>query len=259
MSRSESYRLKSFKVSDPDARIRKPGQLLEFERANGDFVRIPKNTQVKVSEIKTVPGGSTRSIVFARAFSTDGSREYGWTSSRNFAGRFINETLGELAPKRGANRYGPNAAWSRGQYISQITLVSIVDVRLEIERIALKTLDAYLDVVDAAARDGVRVALTSGFRSYPEQKYLWDGWRRRLPGFNLAAKPGRSKHQNGIAFDISVAGANGDPTYEWLRDNATSHGFVRTVNGERWHWEYDVDKASRAAARGTYKTSNVRT
>ena len=101
------------------------------------------------------------------------------------------------------------------------------------------------------------LAIHSGFRSFPEQALLFDGFKKGIPGFNLAAEPGKSKHQNGIAFDIDVPGGLGNPTYDWLTQNAPARGFVRTVNGEPWHWEFDRNKAAIAVAAHTFKTSNV--
>lgn len=267
MSRTENFADKTFVVADPDARVRKADNLMEFERFTaadtlppgeqvGNFKRIPKGTRVKVDQIKVVPTGSAGTIVFAHALAEEGS-DLGWTSSRNFDGKFVNVTLGTKPPPPGTNQFGPNAAWSRGKFLKQITLAEIVDRRLEVERIALDTLEPYLDMVDAAAKDGVQVAINSGFRSFPEQKLLHDGFVKKLPGFNLAAKPGRSNHQNGIAFDIAVAGGDGDPTYEWLKKNAPARGFVRTVSGEPWHWEFDQAKAAAAVKAKTFKTGNV--
>ena len=132
-----------------------------------------------------------------------------------------------------------------------------MDLRLEIERLALNTIEPYAALAAAAASDGIQVTLNSGFRSYPEQKYLHDGFARRLRGFNTAAPPGFSKHQNGIAFDFSVPGGDGNPTYEWLKQNAPAFGFVRTVSQEPWHWEWDEQKARAAIVAGTFKTENV--
>jgi hypothetical protein len=269
MSQSDSYLDKIFTVTDPDARLRKPGDLMAFlvytaadtlppGEAVGNFKRIPQNTKVKVDDIEIVRTGNSGSIVFGHALSADGTRELGWTSTRNFADKFINETLGALPPERRAGKFGPNAAWSGGDYLGQITLVQIVDVKLEIERIALDTLAPYMALVNAAATKNISIAINSGFRSYPEQKYLYDGFTRGLPGFNTAAPPGTSKHQNGIAFDIRVGGGDGDPVYEWLKANAPALDFIRTVNKEPWHWEFDHVKAARAVANHTYKTSNVR-
>jgi hypothetical protein len=268
MTRTRSYTDKTFIVADPDARIRKSGNLLEFETYGpgdplpagekiGNIKRIPRKERVKVDKIKLVPTGSSGSIVFGHVWSPDGAVEYGWTSTRNLDGKFINETFGEVPPAPGSGRFSPNAAWKGGTYIGQRTLVEIMDARLEIERIALDTLDAYVELVEAAARDGVPVALNSGFRSYAEQKYLYEGFVKKRRGFNKAAKPGRSNHQNGIAFDIAVAGVTGNPVYDWLKRNAPARGFIRTVNGEPWHWEYDKAKAAAAVAAHTFKTSNV--
>jgi hypothetical protein len=259
MSASQSYLDKTFTVADPDARLRKPGDLMEFltgGAAVGGFKVIPKGTVVKVDDIEIVRTGGSGSIVFAHALATDGT-EFGWTSTRNFAGKFVNETLGELTPAPGADKFGPNAAWEAGKFLGQRSLVEIVDVKLEIERLSLDTLEPYFKLVNAAAKDGVQVAINSGFRSYPEQKLLHDGFTNHVPGFNTAAAPGFSKHQNGIAFDIRVAGGAGDPVYEWLKKNGPAHDFVRTVNKEPWHWEYDKAKAAAARAAGTFKTSNV--
>lgn len=258
MSHTESYLDKVFTVADPDARLRKPGDLMNFlTLAAGGFRLIPQNTKVRIDDIEIVRTGTSGSIVFGHAMSEDGATEHGWTSTRNLAGKFINETLGELPPPPGTGKFGPNAAWAGGEFLGQRTLVEIVDVKLEIERLALDTLEPYLALVKAAGAKNVMVAVNSAFRSYPEQKLLFEGFKKHLPGFNKAAPPGTSKHQNGIAFDIRVAGGDGDPVYEWLKKNGPAHGFVRTVSGEPWHWEFDKVKAAKAVAKGTFKTPNV--
>jgi hypothetical protein len=268
MSQTNSYLHKTFTVTDANARLRKPGDLMQFltvaageslppEAAVGGFKVIPQNTRVKIDDIEIVRTGTSASIVFGHALSEEGATEHGWTSTRNLDGKFVNETLGELPPPPGTGKYGPNAAWAGGNFLGQRVLVEIVDVKFEIERIALDTLEPYLALVKAAAADNVTVAINSGFRSYPEQKFLYEGYKKHLPGFNTAAPPGTSKHQNGIAFDIRVAGGDGDPVYQWLKKNGPAHGFVRTVNGEPWHWEFDKVKANKAVANHTFKTSNV--
>ena len=75
MSQAESYLSKIFEVTDPDARLRKPGELMTFlvytatdppppGAAIGDFKRIPRSTRVKVDDIEVVRTGSSGSIVF---------------------------------------------------------------------------------------------------------------------------------------------------------------------------------------------------
>lgn len=257
MSVLESFKDKLFLVADPDARVRaSKDEINTFAKSGGEFILIPSGQEVRVREVLILDNGANAGRIFALAEAIDG-RELGWTSTRNFAGSFRNETLGLVKPKHGAGRYGPNAAWSRGKYLGQIELVKIVSTDLKVRHIALATIVEYTDMVAAAATAGIRVTMNSGFRSYPEQKFLWDGYQRKLPGFNLAAKPGISNHQSGIAFDLDVAGGPGNQTYDWLAMKAPGFGFFRTVNGEFWHWECDPVRATKLASSNTFKTSNV--
>ena len=87
----------------------------------------------------------------------------------------------------------------------------------------------------AARRDGVRLGATSGFRTMGEQQQLY---RRYLSGRgNLAARPGYSNHQNGIAMDVSGVGGRGTAADRWLRRNAARFGF-RNLPSEYWHYDY---------------------
>ena len=95
--------------------------------------------------------------------------------------------------------------------------------------------------------------LKSGFRTYAKQEFLYNGFIKKLPGFNLAAKPGFSNHEDGFAYDFAIGGYEGNPRYDWLKAHATKYGFVRTVNKEPWHWEY----RPQIAATGVYKAARV--
>ena len=249
-----SYIGKTFTVSDPDARIRDAADLASFVPGPK---RIPRNSQIHIKEVRTLPIGSKSRIVFALATSPDGATVHGWTSTRNFAGSFVNETLGLLPAKDVSDKFGTNAVWVNGTYKGQVDLVEILDSGLEIERMTLDTVEPYLRMVAAARADGITVAINSGFRSYPEQQILHQGFTQGLPGFNLAAPPGHSNHQNGIALDIAVTGGAGTPIYDWLARHATSFGFVRTVNREPWHWELNEPAALLAKNQSTHKLPSV--
>jgi hypothetical protein len=242
---------KTFVVSDSDARIRNPINLTQTTPGV-----IPQGSQVLVSDVKTLPTGSKTRVVFGHVTAPNGTA-HGWTSTRNFDGKFVNETIGLLPSSNDSSQTGPNAAWVNGEFLSLVDLVEMVDNGLEIERMTLTTLEPYLRMVAKADADGVHVAIVSGFRSFPEQTLLFQGFQQGLPGFNLAAKPGFSNHQNGIALDIDVGGSKDSPIYKWLGANATSFGFVRTVNGEPWHWELNPAMAATARRQGVCTTPNV--
>lgn len=252
---SESFKGREFVVADPDARLRKPDALGEYVTGpDGGPVLIPKGAKIRIDAVKAVPAGSDAVNVYVHALSADGASELGWTAAVNLKGKLLSETIGALPPPPGATRFGPNAAWSDGSYIGQVTLVMLVGTDKEIRFISEATCDKFLAMAEAAAGDGVTIGVNSGFRSYPEQKFLYEGFKRKLPGFAPANPPGLSKHQNGIAFDIDVNGGGSNPTYVWLSENATRFGFVRTVRSEPWHWEFLPAKAASARAKGVFTT-----
>jgi len=262
---TKSFLDKVFEIGDADARVRRANDLLQFEffeegdplpvgRKVGDPKTIPLGTKLKVGEVQVATSGVV--FVLARAGNPP-EAVFGWTSSRNLIGKFIGETLGEVPPK-GKSKTGPNAAWEKGKFIGHKTLVNIVDNKFQIERITLDSLPAYLRLVEAAVKDEVQVRLRSGFRTFTEQEFLFNGFKKKLPGFATAAKPGFSNHQHGQAFDLDVGGFDGDPTYDWLKVNAPKLGFVRTVNKEPWHWELRPELAAQLAAKGKHKVPGVK-
>ena len=82
---------------------------------------------------------------------------------------------------------------------------------------------------------GEKVSIDSGARSRQEQEVLY---QKYLNGTgNLAAKPGYSNHQNGIAMDVSGVCGRGTAADRWLRANAASYGF-RNLPSEFWHYDF---------------------
>ena len=94
---------------------------------------------------------------------------------------------------------------------------------------------AFLKMQAAAKAAGVRIGLSSGFRTMGEQEYLYGCYLSgRCNNGNLAARPGYSNHQNGLALDVT--------TSTWLAQNAGRFGFAATVRGEPWHYEHVAGK-----------------
>lgn len=91
-------------------------------------------------------------------------------------------------------------------------------------------LDARAEEALAAAveESGQTPRITSAFRSREQQQALYDAYKAGRG--NLAAPPGSSWHERGLALD-----ARGSS--EWEAAMAR-HGWKRTVSSEPWHWEY---------------------
>lgn len=97
---------------------------------------------------------------------------------------------------------------------------------------------AWRDMVTEAARYGIFLEATYAFRDHKVQKRL----KKRMP--TLAAPPGYSPHEAGLAVDINnctrrVKGKRiKTDTYRWLRKHGKEFGFYQTIAHEPWHWEY---------------------
>jgi D-alanyl-D-alanine carboxypeptidase-like protein len=261
---TRSYLNKTFSVRDPEARIRQPANLLKYivygpadtlppGKKIGDPKIIPQGTQVRIINAKSI----NTKLTFVLTESTDGLvGTIGWTSADNLAGKFLNETIGRLTPTDD-DRKGPNALWQSGRFLGQASLIEIVGSNNETERITADNVEPYLEMVSAAAKDGITICIRSGFRSFPEQVVLFSLFTSNPKKFALAAEPGRSNHQNGTAFDLDVGGFDGNPVYDWLKVHGPDFGFIRTVNREPWHWEFRPDDAANLASLGKFKLPGV--
>ncbi len=148
----------------------------------------------------------------------------------------------------------------------------------------VKIAPAFLDMRAAAEKDGIKITISSAFRSpydsinaksesgvkvsASSQQYLYDGYIAGKPGFNLAAKPGGSNHGNGIGLDLNAGGKSkgrfinvNRTVYTWLVKNSWKYGFIRSVAAEEWHYDYLPDLAKKgpygklpAADTGSVKT-----
>jgi len=127
----------------------------------------------------------------------------------------------------------------------------------------------WADMVAAAATDGVRLLLVSGFRSVEYQAGLI---RNKLGSgqtieevLKINAAPGFSEHHTGAAVDIATPGSRplteefeSTPAFAWLTENARRFGFSMTyprINPwgfiyEPWHWSIKIGPVRSADSRG---------
>jgi flagellum-specific peptidoglycan hydrolase FlgJ len=115
-----------------------------------------------------------------------------------------------------------------------------------------------LALYKAAQADGIDLSAASSFRSMPHQQQLFNVNSNR----NEVAFPGRSSHQDGLAFDLNLGNGlrlhapdfstadGGAPTaanpriaptsavWVWMMANGHKFGLRQFFN-EPWHWELD--------------------
>ncbi len=88
--------------------------------------------------------------------------------------------------------------------------------------------DALVDAIEAAPKRQMKI--NSMLRTSVQQYLLYDWYKRGRCGIKLAARPGKSNHQTGLAIDISKPG-------NW-RKILKRHGFKWFGKRDPWHFDY---------------------
>jgi len=128
-----------------------------------------------------------------------------------------------------------------------------------LEFLNLNAAIALMKMIYSARNHQVWLIPVSGFRSFDQQKKLFDDQVQRRGSTEAAAKisapPGYSEHHTGYAVDLADGHAvNQDlslkfietDTYRWLQQNAARFGFEQSfpaknsqgVSFEPWHWRF---------------------
>ncbi|MBE6740090.1 MAG: D-alanyl-D-alanine carboxypeptidase family protein [Ruminococcaceae bacterium] len=120
---------------------------------------------------------------------------------------------------------------------------------------------AFNEMKKAAKEDGISIWVSSGYRSFSVQKFLYEKYCKAdgvLVADTYSARPGHSEHQTGLSIDVNSASSKEyKTTYkkvgEWLRENCWDYGFIirypegkEEITGyihEPWHVRY-VGKAN---------------
>jgi D-alanyl-D-alanine carboxypeptidase len=119
--------------------------------------------------------------------------------------------------------------------------------------------DALKNLYDAAQQDGLKLMVSSGYRSYQYQVNLYNYYVKqqgKATADSQSARPGFSEHQTGLAVDVEpstrkceVEACFGQtPEGKWVAANAYKYGFViryqegkQNITGyvyEPWHIRY---------------------
>ncbi len=110
-------------------------------------------------------------------------------------------------------------------------------------------------MVKAAQADGINLKVWSPFRSYGDQRVLFENQVKRQGGdeakaATVVARPGTSEHNTGLCADFNMAddAFESTPMYTWMIENAEDYGFIlrypkdkTDITGviyESWHWRF---------------------
>ena len=125
--------------------------------------------------------------------------------------------------------------------------------------------NALEQMFQAAAKDGIQLYASSGYRSYGRQQALFENeivQAGEEKASEVVAIPGNSEHQTGLAMDITSESVQIALSEEfrdmeegqWLKNNAHLYGFIlrypkgkENITGfsyEPWHFRYVGKKAS---------------
>ena len=119
-----------------------------------------------------------------------------------------------------------------------------------------EVLDAFKNMANAAKKEDLTLIVNSSYRDYASQEEVWNSYENAYGeeyADSIAARPGFSEHQTGLALDITTYGANKNTfeetdEFKWLQNNAYKYGFIlrypkgkEDITGyayESWHYRY---------------------
>lgn len=120
-------------------------------------------------------------------------------------------------------------------------------------KIRRNTLNALVEMVNAAKDENCSLQVISAFRSYNTQQNVFMHWVKEFgltEAQRISARPGTSQHQLGTAIDFNLLDESFEeyPEGKWLADNAYKYGFVMSFpkgmeyftgySYEPWHYRY---------------------
>lgn len=133
-----------------------------------------------------------------------------------------------------------------------------------------ETLAAFNKMKNAAVEEGLNLYISSGYRSYADQKYIYNNYVLRdgqEEADTYSARAGHSEHQTGLAFDLNTIDSSFAMTAEgiWVADNCYKYGLIlryplgkENITGymyESWHLRYvGIDLATKLYNGGNWIT-----
>lgn len=107
--------------------------------------------------------------------------------------------------------------------------------------------EKYIEMADAAKKDGMSLKVVSAYRTESYQRGLYNNKLRttgKVNADNYSARPGHSEHQTGLAVDINSTSGTFEYTkeFKWLKNHAHEYGFIlRYQKGKEWITGYSYE------------------
>lgn len=244
-------------------------------------------TKGKDSSGSTVPGSST-SISVSSEPSSEPAGDSGSTSTSSPESGSDSTSEPASATGTAATTGGGDADWLLTLVNNNVKLPDDWEDTLEVKvadestgkELATVAADAFINMKNAAAADGIDLMLCSGYRTVAYQQSLFDAEKQKWldkgnsdeEAYNQAktvvAVPGYSEHNSGLAADIvTPKHQNLDEAFgktdaaKWLFEHAPDYGFIlrypenkQAITGiiyEPWHYRYvGVENAKAITASG---------
>ena len=103
-------------------------------------------------------------------------------------------------------------------------------------KISNSILENIESLIEDARSEGYTFVVSSGYRTYKEQKALYDSYASsygKSEADTYVARAGHSEYETGLSFDLepykyssNVKDIKESNEYLWLRDNAHKYGFI---------------------------------
>lgn len=102
------------------------------------------------------------------------------------------------------------------------------------KKLSNSVLEEVIKLIDSASNSGYTFVISDGYRSYEEQKDIYDTYVSYY-GISetdtFVARPGHSEYQTGLSFDLKpynkiIDDISTNEEYLWLKENAHKFGFI---------------------------------
>lgn len=137
-------------------------------------------------------------------------------------------------------------------------------------KLTTETQSAFNQMKADATILGLNLYISSGYRSYNDQKYIYNNYVKidgQEKADTYSARAGHSEHQTGLAFDLNTINDSftNTPEGKWIHDNCYKYGLIlrypkdkEQITGyqhESWHLRYiGIDLATKLYNNGNWIT-----